>query len=644
MNNRRLPLFALSLLLVGGAIFFATRDGGALLEVVDPHEFPFPVEEVVGPADFEQGAQDADRTSGVEVDTPYGAWLGIEFVYQAEFRSVVEITAGESKQVVEHILSGRQLIRMVDRTHEGFVAAYSWPDLDLSLTEDGVEAPSGKTVRLREELARPVLVYYDDKEDPSGIQQALRFTPDTSTVTHNWARTLIAGQRAPISIVDEGGFDLVEADASGRHRSHYVILELNKDVARVSREKLEALDGVAWGVEAEAPVVSGDGVVEFSKGWFERVDWRERSELSVEAANLQINQHFTAAIDRISIGVFEGDGLDGWALTEDWFPFDGTTESDAALNSASAEFDAELLADADVGTLVNRLVSLDLAKSMGADSLLAAERLALLITEDPEALTMLQTELSSGRLPEGAVQKILGAIATAGTPEAQAALRELFLLPNPPDGLRDATVLALFQLPSVTTETVSAFHEVLSNEEAGVELRSASWLLLGAFAKTGSDPELTARLVSMESAAAEAGELISWLEALGNTRSPDVFEAASRHLGSKDADARLSAVRALRHLESIDATQALAEQAGSDEDAVVRREAISLLAGRPHDGVVSAVSELLREEPEASVRRAALDAFVNRPMDNEVLELLSSVASSDPDSSLRSYALELLGT
>lgn len=644
MNTSRLPLIALSILLFGGAIFFAAHDGGAPREELLPDEPPFPVEEAYAPRDSERSAPETDRATGVAVDTPYGAWLGIELVYQAKFESVVEITAGESKQMVEHLLSGQQLIRMVDRTHEGFVAAYSWPDLDLSLIEDGIKAPPGKTKALRDELARPVLVYYDDKEDPNGIQQALRFTQGTSTASRNWARTLIAGQRAPVSLVDDEGFDLVEADASGRHRSRYEILELNKDVARVSREKLEALDGVAWEGKAEPPIVSGEGVVEFSEGWFERVDWRERSALSVEAAKLQINQRFSAELDRTSIGVFDGDGLEGWDLEEDWRSFDGTTESEGALSSASEEFDAGLLADADVGTLVNRLISLDLADAAGADSLLAAERLALLISEDPEALTALKTELASGRLPEGVAHKILGAIATAGTPEAQEALRELFMLPNPPDGLRDATALALFQLPSVTTETVSAFQEVLSNEEAGEELRSASWLLLGAFAETGSDPLLTARLVAMESAASEAGELVSWLEALGNTRSPDVFDAASRHLGSKDANARLSAVRALRHLESADATQALAGQAGSDEDAVVRREAISLLASRPHEGVVPAVSELLREEPEASVRRAALDALANREMDDEVLELLSSVASSDQDSSLRAYALELLGT
>ena len=102
-------------------------------------------------------------------------------------------------------------------------------------------------------------------------------------------------------------------------------------------------------------------------------------------------------------------------------------------------------------------------------------------------------------------------------------------------------------------------------------------------------------------------------------------------------------MRALRHLDSPETTQALVGPASHDQDAVVRAEAIPLLAGRTQNGVLSVVGELLGEEPEASVRRAALEALVNRPMDEEVHKLLSAVATTDPDSALRAYALTLLG-
>jgi len=645
VSSSRLFLLAFGLLLVSGAVYLAvnTEETFQVFSGGDALAETFPEENTQDLSDTTSTTPRTERSSSLEVDTPYGAWLGVEFTHQVRFESNVEITAGETTQVVTHILSGRQLVRIVDRTHEDFVAAYSWPNLDLQLIEDGVRAPDERTRELIQELGRPVLVYYDDKEDPRGTQRALRFTPKLSTTTRNWARTLVASQRAPVSDTRPEGVDLVEADASGRYRAHYLIEERSKDIAQVRRTKLEALDGVAWGSVAEAPHVSGAGTVTLSRGWVEDAEWQERSVLEVEEANLRITQSFTAKVERSAIDQFDGDGLDGWQLEEDWRSFDGRTEQEEALAGASQALNAELLADADVETLVTHLVTLELLNDQGAEALIAAERLARLIKEDPTVLETLQKELSSGNLPEGAAAKILGSIATAGTPEAQAALRGLFLLPTPPNGLRESTALALFQLDNVTPETVAAFRDVISDEEAGGDLRSTTWLLLGAFANTGSDPELATRLVAMESAALEAGELVSWLEALGNTRSPDVLEAARRHLGAVDANTRLSAVRALRHLDSPETTQALVGPASHDQDAVVRAEAISLLAGRTQNGVLSVVGELLGEEPEASVRRAALEALVNRPMDEEVHKLLSAVATTDPDSALRAYALTLLG-
>gem|GEM_PF-4280772 len=643
MNNVRLPHLALCALLVIGALYALKGGEDEPFKELNASYLPFPVEEKQLIDQASEPTSSAERTTGVVVDTPYGAWLGVELVYEAEFRSTLEVSTGGTRQVIEHVLSGRQLIRMVDRTHEGFVAAYSWPDLELRLIEGGVEMPAEKVQALREELARPVLVYYDDKDDPNGVQQALRFTAGTTVNGRSWARTLVACQRGVLSSESAEGFDLVEADSAGRHRARYQVLERNEDVARVSREKLESLDQLMWAESASPPELSGAGVVEFSEGWFSRVEWSERSSLSVEAAKLEIEQRLTAEVERRSIGVFEGDGLDGWQLEEEWRSFDGNTESAAALSDASEELDADLLQGADVGALVDKLVSLELSDSSTAEALLAAERLALLIKEDPAVLEILAVELSSGALPDGAARRILGTIATAGTDEAQETLRDLFLSPNPPEGLRDTAALALFQLPSVTPETINTFNAVLSDEEASVELRSASWLLLGAFARTGSDPALTDRLISMEVKARETGELVPWLEALGNTRSPAVLEAAARHLNAADPDTRVSAVRALRHIETPDATQALVNRAARDEDSYVRKEAITLLAGREQQGVLNTIGELLQGEPLASIRRAALDALADRPMDEELLALLSDVVSSDPDSSLRSYALELLG-
>lgn len=643
MFSPRIALLSLGLLLAGGAVYMATQSEPTI-EVFQNERPPEPgigsepraLHDPSSPADSRQ------RTAQAEVDTPHGAWIGIEFGYQVEFESTVEIRAGEATQTIVHLISGRQLVRIVDRTHEGFVAAYSWAELKCRHSEDGVWGAPKDLQELAEHLGRPVLVYHDNKEDPSGTQQGLRFTKGLTPTARNWARTLVASQRAPVSESHPDGVDLVEADANGSYRSRYIVVEHVKDVARVQRSKLEALDGSGWTSPTGAPSVSGEGTICFSRGWIESATWKEHSILEVEEASLRITSSFTADIHRTSVGVFEGDGLDGWTLEDEWRSFDGASEQAETLIGAADALDDELLDGADAGSLVQRLVALDLMDDQGAGALLAAEALAILISQDPSVLEALQSELSSGILPEGALAKILGAMASAGTPEAQATLRVLFMLPNPPSGLRTATTLALFQLESVTPETIATFRGVLSSEDSGADLRSTSWLLLGAFASTGSDPTLAAHLIEQESAALENGELISWLEALGNSRAPSVLQAASRHLDASDANTRLSAVRALRHLDSSAATQALVDPAGDDADPIVRAEAISLLARRTHPGTLTVLGELLSAEPQTSVRRAALEALAERGTDEEVQQLLSTIAASDPDGSVRAYALDLL--
>ena len=223
-------------------------------------------------------------------------------------------------------------------------------------------------------------------------------------------------------------------------------------------------------------------------------------------------------------------------------------------------------------------------------------------------------------------------------------MRELFTARETPSELREPTARALYQLHTVSPETVAVFQEVLADEDSTEELRDASWPLLGYFASTGSLPGLTARLVEMESSATEAGELIPWLEALGNTRSPAILESVQGHLERGGVSTRRSAVLALRHLEEAQTTQVLVAVADRDRNATVRGEALALLATREHSDAITALGELLSDEPEVMVRRAALKVLSQRLMSDEIQSVLSNLATSDPDAALRAYALTLLGS
>jgi hypothetical protein len=275
--------------------------------------------------------------------------------------------------------------------------------------------------------------------------------------------------------------------------------------------------------------------------------------------------------------------------------------------------------------------------------MLAIDRLTFLITKDPATLQLLRSRIASGELPEWTTSKILGAVAAAGHTKSQELLRAIFDAPDSPSALLGAVTIALSQLEEPSPETIDFFWQKITGDSNFNERRHNSWRLLGLFANTGSDPLLRAKLIDMKAKVVETGELIPWLEALGNTRSPEAFSAIQEHLFSDDEDVRTTAVKALRGLDFFESTQALIKVGGTDESAAIRSEALALLSERDESKATQALSRLLRDEPEVAVRRSALERLAQRPLNGELIVLLSIVITSDPEIMLRAYALTLLG-
>jgi HEAT repeat protein len=577
--------------------------------------------------------------SFVEADTPYGAWLGVELAYQVKFESTVNVESGDVTQSIHHAFSGSQIVKIVERTHESATATYTWPGIKLDLVEDGIYASLEETQALTRELAQPVLVYYDLE----GRQQALRFTTGVSATTRNWVRTLVSSQHCPVPEVPPLAFDLVEADASGLSLVHYVVTDLSKDEARVSRNKIEALDGIAWRDGIKAPVVSGEGFITLSSGWTLGVDWREQSTLELEEADLRVHKDFIAKIDRVSLKHVALETLRDGDFESEWRALDGLSEAIEHPNQSPAGLEPALISEADAPTVLSYLVSLERSHDHSANVMLAVDRLTFLITEDPATLQLLRSRITSGEFPEWTASKVLGAVAAAGHKSSQELLCSLFYAPDSPSALLGAVTLALSQLNDPSTETIDFFWKKITDDANSSEIRHSSWRLLGLFANTDSDPLLRAKLIGMEAKAIEIGELIPWLEALGNTRSPEAFSAIQEHLSSENEDVRTAAVKALRGLDLLEVNQALIKLGGTDESAAIRSEALALLSKRDGSEVIQALSRLLRDEPEVAVRRSALERLAQRPLNGDLIVLLSIVITSDPEIMLRAYALTLLG-
>lgn len=638
MTSSRSSLSLFGLLLVGGGVFLATRPAEGL-KTSPAGELSHIAGALEEQVEADQHPSLEEPESFVEVDTPYGAWLGVKLAYQVEFESIVDVVSGGTTQSIRHAFSGSQIVKIVERTHEGAIVSFSWPGITLELVEDGIHASHEETRALTRELAQPVLVYYDLE----GRQQALRFTAGVSATTRNWVRSLVASQHGPVPEDPPLDFELIEANASGLSLVHYAVTELSKDTAIISRNKLKALDGMAWGDGVKAPQVSGEGVITLSRGWTLSVDWQEQSTLELDEANLRVNKSFNAQVDRISLDQFTLKPLSYEGFESEWRALDGLSEAIDHPDQVSTKLDPAFISEADAQTVLSSLVTLEEAHDHSANVMLAVDRLTLLITEDPKNLQLLRRRITSGSLPEWTTSKVLGAVAAAGSPSSQELLRTLFSDSDSPEVSLNAVTLALSLLENPTPETIDFCWGRIADEEICSEARHSSWRLLGLYANTGSDPALTAELISMESKAVEAGELIPWLEALGNTRSPEAFKGIQGHLRADDLNVRVNAVKALRDIDLSVATDALIVLGGTDESAVVRAEALALLSSRDRSEAIQALIDLLHDEPEVTVRRSALERLAQRPLSGELVVLLSIVTTSDPDIMLRAYALTLLG-
>ena len=575
----------------------------------------------------------------VQVDTPYGAWLGVMLTYQVEFESNVDVISGDTAQSIRHTLYGNQQVKITGRTHEGAIATYSWPEIELELIEDGVPASLEETKELTRELRLPVQVYYDLE----GRQQSLCFTRGVSQTTRNWVRRLVASQHGPVPEESPLSFNIIEANASGLSRVHYLVKELSKDAAIVSRSKLEALDGVSWGDGVKAPTVSGDGVITLSRGWTLSVNWNELSTLELKEAELSIKKSFTAEVNRTSVEQVSPDDLVEHEFELEWRSFDGLSDTSKSPNQSHKDFERALISEADAQTVINSLVEMERAHEHSENAMIAVDRLVHLITNKPEVLRTLQQNITSGSLPEWTNSKVLGAIAAAGTPNSQKLLRVLFNSSQQGSISLDSVAFALSQLEKPNSKTIDFFRGRLENRDLPDAVRDSSWQLLGLYAKTSEAPDLVAELISMETKADEAGELNSWLDALGNTCSADAFGAIKKHLTVDNVELRVRAVRALRGIKLNQATEDLIALGRTEEEPLVRGEALKALSEREEDAATQALAQLLQDEPQVKLRRAAVEVLAQRPLSSELIVLLSAITTSDPDILLRAYALSLLG-
>jgi len=240
---------------------------------------------------------------------------------------------------------------------------------------------------------------------------------------------------------------------------------------------------------------------------------------------------------------------------------------------------------------------------------------------------------------------LASALASAGTPEAQAALRDAIAGTAGKRDNQEVLIAELGNLEAPDRETEALARE-LAARGGNDDSRNVAELALGSMARalTTSDPERADALVSealrrAQTATALDDRIVS-LQTLGNTGSPRSLDALRGAAGDPDFRVRQAAAAALRSLDGPDVEQLLVSLAVHDPEAAVRAEATSSMRQRNlAPATFEALAQLVRRDPSEAVRQTLIGVIAGAAEQfPAAVEVLAWVAKHDPNAEVRHNA------
>jgi HEAT repeat protein len=204
------------------------------------------------------------------------------------------------------------------------------------------------------------------------------------------------------------------------------------------------------------------------------------------------------------------------------------------------------------------------------------------------------------------------ALAQAGTPAAQAALRELIDTPRFDLSERRTQMIGLSMVNSPTAETIAFLHERFADRDQGVQARygvgSAVYHLKD---RRPEDAEAAFRILVAELGnETEVAHKAALLIAIGNAGYPAALPVVTPYLRAPESVLRRAAARGLRLLTGDHVDKLLADLALDDDSEGVRLSAVEVLGTRaPTSAVVSTLVTVADEDGSDTVRRRAEQAL-----------------------------------
>ena len=541
-------------------------------------------------------------------DSPYQ--VGDSFDYDVALHATSETTGS---MLADYQLTGTWRLQVVRSSPTGVVMQGTLLDPVLLSRPDPQQPALELPASAQAQFKQPLTYRLDRK----GAFVAVAENLQAEVQVRSMLRAIAAATQFVLPAnKEERQWSLVEQDTTGKYEAGYDRLEA-RVLSKTKRSyvALSSQSSGAWaGTSAKVQVESSHSTVRLAQqGYIEALDFEERLQApgtvlgtvySTTELHMKVRQHDTLSRQEIA-------DLAGSLPEVNQAPDAYTQPAGYSVGADKAR-----VAGRNYSNLVAELVHLPGPADASTRAQRVARRsafagLAALLRLDPEHVDKALEQIREGG--EGA--KVLwDALAAAGTPEAQAALREVIDMDQWSADERLTQMIGLSFVQEPTEDTVDFLERRVDDSEQHMQAR----LGLGSTASRlrGKEPQRASTIVdSLLQGFEEATRLpdrIEYLKALGNTGHPDALTVVLPELSGSSIVERSTAVSALRFIEGAEVDGHIARVLATDPSWNVRAAAAHAASYRvPSDTLIHALAVGQTREQNPNVRKSVASTLTS---------------------------------
>jgi hypothetical protein len=514
--------------------------------------------------------------------------------------------SGPASQVIDIAMHGRATETCVESGPGNLVFALAFADITG-------EADTGAGAK---QPASELLVGISFVElAPDGIVQTIRFGDGMSFLAQNIVRDVLShrSMKLPPGAVSKWRSD--EASIEGAYSAEYRIESATESAVRLRKQRVSPSAPPA-SAPSRPRVRYRDGTqaeIEIAHAWLADLD--STTDVEVMSGNKIVSKSRThVALHR---GATELGSAEPLRAQLALLRASRAVVGDLAASEAERRLDEKIqrdeLGDDTWATLWDR------SRGASPDTPKLFLKMRALFTLDPARCKDAGAALATLDSPkDGAFLIVASALASTGSPEAQAALRDAIAASAGKRDHQEVLIAELGTLANPDRASEAYARDIVANPADG-EVRNVAQLALGSMARTlsASEPDRSEALVTealqQANSARTLDDRLLSIHTLGNTGSPRMVAALQDAISDPDFRVRHAAASALRFVEGPDVEQLLVTLAATDVEPSVRAEAAQSLRQRSvAPATFDALAELVRRDPSEAVRQTLIAVISDR--------------------------------